>query len=78
MSAEVLLAIAVGIGLSAACGFRVFVPLLLLNLASRVGYVQLAQALSGWAVTQRASYSPRRRCLKSWPTVSPDWTISWT
>ena len=42
MSADVLLAIAVGIGLSAACGFRVFVPLLLLNLASRVGYMQLA------------------------------------
>jgi len=42
MSAEVLLAIAVGIGLSAACGFRVFIPLLLLNLASRVGYAQLA------------------------------------
>jgi hypothetical protein len=31
---ETLLGIAVGIGLSAACGFRVFVPLLAMNLAS--------------------------------------------
>ena len=30
-----------GIGLSAACGFRVFVPLLIMNLASLSGYLQL-------------------------------------
>jgi len=54
MSVEVLLAIAVGIGLSAACGFRVFVPLLLLNLASRVGYVQLAPGFE-WLGGETAS-----------------------
>ncbi len=32
----------IGIGLSAACGFRVFVPLLVLNLAARGGYLTLA------------------------------------
>ena len=34
---ETLLSIAVGIGLAAACGFRVFVPLLILNLAAAGG-----------------------------------------
>jgi hypothetical protein len=37
MSAETLLSIAVGIGLSAACGFRVFVPLFGIGLATRAG-----------------------------------------
>jgi hypothetical protein len=36
-----LFAIPMGIGLSAACGFRVFVPLLVMNLASRLGYLYL-------------------------------------
>ncbi len=31
-----------GIGLSAACGFRIFVPLLALNVAALTGYLQLA------------------------------------
>ncbi len=37
-----LCGIAVGIGLSAACGFRVFVPLLVMNLASLSGLLQLS------------------------------------
>ncbi len=39
---DALLGIAVGVGLSAACGFRVFAPLLILNLASLSGQLQLA------------------------------------
>lgn len=39
---ETLLGIAVGIGLSAACGFRVFVPLLAMNLATLSGHLHLA------------------------------------
>jgi Domain of unknown function (DUF4126) len=39
---ETILAIITGIGLSAACGFRIFVPLLALNLASMFGYLHLA------------------------------------
>lgn len=35
---EILLGICVGIGLSAACGFRIFVPLLVVSIASRVEY----------------------------------------
>lgn len=42
MLTETLLGIAVGIGLSAACGFRVFVPLLVMNLASLTGFLHLA------------------------------------
>jgi hypothetical protein len=38
---ETLVGIAIGIGLSAACGFRVFVPLLIMNLAALTGHLQL-------------------------------------
>jgi hypothetical protein len=41
MDMETLLGIAAGIGLSAACGFRVFVPLLVMNLASLTGHLHL-------------------------------------
>lgn len=37
-----ILGVLVGIGLSAACGFRVFVPLLGANLAALAGHLQLA------------------------------------
>ena len=40
---DTLLSICLGLGLSAATGFRVFVPLLLLNLASRGGWLELSQ-----------------------------------
>jgi Domain of unknown function (DUF4126) len=43
---ETLIGIAIGIGLSAACGFRVFVPLLVMNLASLSGQLHLS---SGFA-----------------------------
>ena len=39
---ETLIGIAVGIGLSAACGFRVFVPLLVMNLAALTGHLHLS------------------------------------
>jgi len=42
MLSETLLGITVGIGLSAACGFRVFVPLLAMNLASLTGNLYLS------------------------------------
>jgi hypothetical protein len=43
MRMETLLGIAVGIGLSAACGFRVFVPLLVMNLAALTGHLHLGR-----------------------------------
>src|SRR5207302_1413632 len=42
MRMETLLSICVGIGLSAACGFRVFVPLLVMSIASLSGHLPLA------------------------------------
>jgi len=42
MLPETLIGIAVGIGLSAACGFRVFVPLLVMNLAALTGHLHLS------------------------------------
>ncbi|MEO8167633.1 MAG: DUF4126 domain-containing protein [bacterium] len=42
MNAEVLLSIAVGIGLASACGFRVFVPLLVVSIASLSGHLILS------------------------------------
>ncbi len=42
MSAETLLSVFVGIGLSAACGFRVFVPLLVTSIASLSGHLTLS------------------------------------
>jgi hypothetical protein len=39
---ETILAIVTGVGLSAACGFRIFVPLLLMNLAALYGYLNFA------------------------------------
>lgn len=41
MTMESILSIAVGIGLSAACGFRVFLPLLLAGVAARWGHFEL-------------------------------------
>jgi len=39
---EPFLSFLVGVGLSAACGFRVFVPLLVVSIASHTGHLQLA------------------------------------
>lgn len=39
---QTFLSICLGIGLSAACGFRVFVPLLVMNVASLTGHLTLA------------------------------------
>ena len=39
---EAILSIGLGFGLSAACGFRVFVPFLVMGIAERTGHLQLA------------------------------------
>lgn len=43
---DMFLSIALGIGLAAACGFRVFVPLLALNLAALAGQITLPEGFS--------------------------------
>jgi hypothetical protein len=42
---ELALSVCLGVGLSAACGFRVFVPLLAVSVAALAGHVQLAEEL---------------------------------
>lgn len=41
---ELLLSLCMGIGLSAACGFRVFVPLLIMSIAAKAGHLTLVPA----------------------------------
>lgn len=48
---DFLVAICVGVGLSAACGLRVFLPMLLLSAAAKLGWVSLAHGfdwVAGW------------------------------
>jgi len=49
-----ILAIILGVGLAASCGFRVFAPLLVVSAASQAGYLDLAQGfdwLGTWTAT---------------------------
>jgi len=43
---ETILSLLIGIGLSAACGFRVFVPLLVVSIASHSGHLHLAHGFA--------------------------------
>lgn len=51
---EVLLQIAVGIGLSAAAGFRILVPFLVMSIAAQSGYLRLAPDMA-WIGTREAT-----------------------
>jgi len=46
LSFESLLSVALGIGLAAATGFRIFVPLLVASIAARSGYLPLADGFN--------------------------------
>lgn len=50
---DTALSILVGIGLSSACGFRVFVPLLVISIASQTGHLALADGFR-WIATPAA------------------------
>ena len=50
---ELLVAIGAGLGLAAACGFRIFGPLLAAALAARLGYLPLTSGF-GWLATTPA------------------------
>ena len=41
---ELLLSVCIGLGLSAACGFRIFVPLLITSIAAHSGHLELASS----------------------------------
>ena len=53
---ELLLSICVGLGLSAACGFRIFVPLLAMSVAANAGHLQFSPAFD-WIGTPAALIS---------------------
>lgn len=53
MNMETLLAICAGLGLSAACGFRVFVPLLVMSIAVNAGHLGVAPGFA-WIGTPPA------------------------
>lgn len=50
---EIFLSICLGLGLSAACGFRVFVPLLCLGVSAKLGAVPLTDGFA-WVATTPA------------------------
>ena len=50
---ETILCVCLGIGLAAACGFRVFVPFLIMSIASLSGHLQLAHGFE-WIGTYPA------------------------
>lgn len=50
---ETLLSLCVGVGLSAACGFRVFVPLLIMSAAAQSGHLELSSGFD-WIGTAPA------------------------
>ena len=54
MEKEVITAVALGVGLAASCGFRVFVPLLVASIAARTGVFPLDESFQ-W--------------LASWPAI---------
>ena len=49
---ELLLAVLTGLGLSAACGFRIFVPLLVTSIAAHSGHLSLAPSFQWIASTE--------------------------
>ena len=48
---DLALSIALGVGLAAATGFRVFVPLLIMSIAARAGYLPLGESFAWLATT---------------------------
>jgi hypothetical protein len=50
MSLDTLLSVCLGLGLAAACGFRIFVPLLVMSIASLTGHLELSGQFA-WIAT---------------------------
>jgi hypothetical protein len=51
MAKEIITAVAIGLGLAASCGFRVFVPMLVASIAAKIGLFPLHEGfqwLAGW------------------------------
>jgi len=53
MDYSIILTVLMGIGLSASSGFRIFIPFLLISIASLTGYLSLSDSFS-WIATYPA------------------------
>lgn len=53
---ETFLSVALGLALAAACGFRVFVPFLVMSVASRAGYLELSSSFD-WVASDAALWA---------------------
>jgi len=51
LTVEILSSVGLGVGLAAACGFRVFPPVLIMGLAARAGFLELTDGLEWMAGT---------------------------
>lgn len=59
---ETIIGACIGIGLAAACGMRVFIPLLVLGLASKAGFVTLSES-TAWLASTPALWTLGVACL---------------
>lgn len=50
---EVCLSLSVGLGLAAACGFRIFVPLLIMSIGAKTGHLEVSENFS-WLASNAA------------------------
>ena len=48
---EMVSSVGLGVGLAAACGFRVFLPVVIMGLAARAGFLELTEGLEWMAAT---------------------------
>ncbi len=55
MDKEIIIAVAIGIGLSASCGFRVFVPMLVASIAAKTGILPVQEGFQ-WLATWPAMF----------------------
>ena len=60
---ETFLSVCLGLGLAAACGFRVFVPLLVMSVAANAGYLSLTPGFD-WIAGDVVAIEPSSSALK--------------
>jgi hypothetical protein len=53
---DTLLSLSIGLGLAAACGFRIFVPMLITSIAAKSGHLELAESFM-WLASDAALIS---------------------
>ena len=55
VTVEMVSSVGLGVGLAAACGFRVFLPVLIMGLAARAGFLEVTEGLEWMAATPALS-----------------------